>query len=487
MRSMRLVALLAIPAQLAFAQAPARSELTLEDAIATAHRNNPNYLTTENNLRNSVSQVRQAYSALLPSANTSFSTRYQQGGTQFVQGVAIGGSGDTYQSSYQLGLSYNINGAVAFAPRAARAGRDAAEADITSAAALLRSQVTTQYIQALKSQAQADLTDSLLSTATGQLDLANAKMAVGAATIVDVRNAEVGVGQAQVNQVIAHNNAQIDKVRLFQLMGVPANPDAKLTTTFSTALPSFSLDSLLALAHKVNPDLEADKSRQYAAQMNVRSAQMSYLPSLFVSTGWGGNSLSFADDNFLINQRAAQAASGFASCLSADSLRSRVGLSSFNCGSPTLTQAQIDQIRSGNNQFPFKFDRNPIGIGATLSFPIFNNYQREAQVEQARVQRDNATYSLRARNLQLTTDVTNAYLTLIAAAKTVQLQEQTAMKAAQELAAVQERYKVGATTFLDVTTSRGQYEQAQIGRVNAIYDYHTAFANLEQAVGRPLR
>src|SRR5947209_3206138 len=189
MRSMRLVALLAIPAQIALAQAaPAHTgELTLDEAIATAHRNNPSFLTTENNLRSSVAQVRQAYSALLPSASTSFSTRYQQGGTQFVQGVAIGGSGDTYQSSYGLNLNYNINGSVAFAPRAARAGRDASEADITSAAALLRSQVTSQYIGALKSQATANLTDSLLSTAQGQLDLANAKVAVGAGTIVDVR------------------------------------------------------------------------------------------------------------------------------------------------------------------------------------------------------------------------------------------------------------------------------------------------------------
>jgi outer membrane protein TolC len=51
----------------------------------------------------------------------------------------------------------------------------------------------------------------------------------------------------------------------------------------------------------------------------------------------------------------------------------------------------------------------------------------------------------------------------------------------------QERYRVGAATFLDVTTSHGQFQQALIDRVNAIYDYHKAFATLESAVGRPLR
>jgi len=51
----------------------------------------------------------------------------------------------------------------------------------------------------------------------------------------------------------------------------------------------------------------------------------------------------------------------------------------------------------------------------------------------------------------------------------------------------EESFKVGARTFLDVTTARAQYEQAQINRVNAIYEYHKAFAALENAVGRPLR
>ena len=87
----------------------------------------------------------------------------------------------------------------------------------------------------------------------------------------------------------------------------------------------------------------------------------------------------------------------------------------------------------------------------------------------------------------MTADVTQAYLTLKTAAQTVALQEQNATKAQEELAFAEERYKVGASTFLDVVTSRGTYEQALIDRVNAVYDYHKAFAALENAVGRPLR
>jgi outer membrane protein TolC len=71
--------------------------------------------------------------------------------------------------------------------------------------------------------------------------------------------------------------------------------------------------------------------------------------------------------------------------------------------------------------------------------------------------------------------------------RTVALQEQNATKAREELSFADERYRVGAATFLDVITSRGTFAQAQIDRVNAVYDYHRAFAALEAAVGRPLR
>ena len=497
MRSLSFIAALVIPAQFALAQqTPGTATgggkpLTLDEAIATAHQNNPAFLQIQNGVRTAETTVRQTLAALLPSSNVSFTTRYQQGGTQFFQGAALSsGSADSRQSSYNLGLSYNISPSVAFAPRSAHAGRVAAEADVASQAEALRAQVTTQYITTLQAQAQAALQDTLVQTAQGQLDLANAKMKVGAGTILDVRTAEVAVGQAQVNSLTAHNTAQVEKLKLFQLMGVPADTGAALVTQFNVSQPSFTLDSMLALARRVNPDVAAKKSREYAADMNVHAARTLYLPSLSVGTGWGGNSFEYVNPDLLVAQRQSAAVSQLNSCISQDSIRTRVGLSPLpvdRCGTGSLSSDEIAAIRSSNNQFPFKFNRNPVGISATLSLPIFNGYQREAQVEQAKIARDNAAYDARSRNLQLTTDVTQAYLNLVTAARTVELNTQIAQKAAEELAFAEESYKVGAKTFLDVTTARGTFEKAQSDRVDAVYNYHKAFAALENAVGRPLR
>ncbi|HET7373937.1 MAG TPA: TolC family protein, partial [Gemmatimonadaceae bacterium] len=317
MRSLSLIAALVIPAQLTLAQAAPSSArpgaggtpLTLEDAITTARRNNPGFLQVQNTVRTAETGIRQTMAALLPSSSASFTTRYQQGGTQIFQGVALGGgSADSRQSQYNLGLNYNISGAIAFAPRSARASRNAAEADVTSQSEALRSQVTTQYIATLQAQAQAALQDTLVETATGQLDLANAKMKVGAGTILDVRTAEVAVGQAQVSALTAHNTAQIEKLKLFQLTGVPPDTGAALVTQFNVAPPDFALDTLLSLARRVNPDLTAKKSREYASELNIRSARTGYLPSLSIGTGWGGNSFEYVNPDLLVAQKSQQAA-----------------------------------------------------------------------------------------------------------------------------------------------------------------------------------
>jgi outer membrane protein len=201
----------------------------------------------------------------------------------------------------------------------------------------------------------------------------------------------------------------------------------------------------------------------------------------------GGNSYEYTNPNFLVRQDSLQFAGGFASCSTSDSLRVGAGLAPRVCNGLVWDPSRGDVIRASNNQFPFKFTRSPFSMSAFITMPIFDNLNREQNVQEAMIQRDNAKFNVRATELRLTADVAQAYLNLKTAIKTTQMQEINAQRAREELSFAEERYRVGAATFLDVTTSRGTFEQAQIDRLNAIYDYHRAFAALENAVGRPLR
>ena len=100
---------------------------------------------------------------------------------------------------------------------------------------------------------------------------------------------------------------------------------------------------------------------------------------------------------------------------------------------------------------------------------------------------DNATYDVKARELQLTDGRHDRVPQPGHRGQDRRAPRDDGAAGRGSSAFADESYQVGAKTFLDVTTARGQYEQAAVGRVNAIYDYHKAFAALEQAVGRPLR
>lgn len=487
-----LAAGLALPAR---AQVPARDSvasgpvLTLDEAQALARRNNPLHQQVVNNRSAAVAGRTAAYASLLPSADASFSTQYRQGGQTVFQGQSFGATSDVRNSQYDIGLNYTLNASKLLAPRVAQANVDAAEADISGSAEGLRAAVTQQYLTVLQAQAKAELADTLLKSAQVQLELAQARAAAGAATQLDVKRAEVAFGQQQVQSIQAHNQVEIEKLRLFQQIGVPQPANVQLTSRFTVVEPTFSVDSVLALAQQRNPALEAYRERARVASLQVRQAQSAYTPSLNVSTGWGGFTSSYTDINSVLRNQQLQFAAEQQRCEDNNTIRTNAGLppSPTPCSAYAWTPEVESAFRSANDKYPFDFTKNPWSITASLSIPIFNGYAREQQIQVAAANKADARYNVRAQELKLRADVTAAYLTLETAAKTVTLQEQNAAKAREELTLTEERYRVGAATYVELTDSRTAYERAENDRINAIYDYHKAFAALESAVGRPLR
>ncbi|HSU95762.1 MAG TPA: TolC family protein [Gemmatimonadaceae bacterium] len=467
----------------------APTALTIDQAVALAQHNNPDFLTTRNNARNASLALRSAYGGLLPTLSASLTGQYQQGGQQFFNGVSLSANSDVMQSQYNIGLNYRINAATFIAPKVQRANVAAVDADIAGAKEALAATVRQDYLTALQSRALTQLNDSLVANAQVQLELARAKAQVGTGTLLDVQRAEVALGQQQVALLQARNQNDIDKLRLFQQMGVAQPADVELVTTFSVSDSLPPLPDLLAMAKRQNPGIVALRSREDLANLTVKSERTEYTPTLTLSTGIGGYTYQYRDPNFLVNQAEASTQSARSSCVATQEVRQAVGLPNTlsQCANLVFTPAMANNLRAQNSQFPFSFTPSPRSISAQISLPIFDGFAREQRVQQAVVTRENARYNVRARELALQADVSAAYLSLQTAKQTVALQEQNSAKAKQELQFVQDQYAVGLATFVDLTTSRAAYAQAENDRINAIYNYHKAVAALESAVGRPLR
>lgn len=462
--------------------------LTLEESIQLATRNNPNFLTARSQRARAGTQLRSAYGALMPQLSSSFATSFSKGGPIVFEGQQIGTNPDQVGSNYSISASVFYSGSNLLGPRVAKAQLDAAESDVHSQEAVLRSAIVTDYLNALQAQARAALQDTLLASAQTQLELNRAREQVGAGTTLDVRNAEVAVGQARIQLLQQRNQAEITLLTLFQRMGVEKPDGVRLVTNFPISEPTLQLSELFDMARRSNPALNAARSRESAANVGVLSARSQWLPSLSIGTGWSGFTQQATDVEPQIASAAAQTAGARRSCLTSDSIRVGAGLAALgNCDRFVFTDADAAAIRADNDQYPFNFQKQPFGYRISLSLPIFNGFQREQRIQDAAATRNEARYALRNQELQMTTDVTTAYRNLMTQYEQVRVQEQTRAAAQQALELAQERYRVGASNYLDVATARSNFEREGTNLINAIYDFHKFFAALEQAVGRPLR
>src|SRR6266487_3988306 len=186
----------ALPAQQPTTPPPA---LSLADAISVAKEKNPAFQQAQNNRGPAAWAVRGAFSSLLvPSVVASGSMSYTGPGSQTFLATSFSQPVSTVSSFYDLGLSWQLSGQTLSQPGLAKAQLRAADADIAGAENLLVTGIKQQYLTVLQADAQADLARKTLQRNEEFLKLAQARYGVGQATLIDVRQAQVARGQAEV-------------------------------------------------------------------------------------------------------------------------------------------------------------------------------------------------------------------------------------------------------------------------------------------------
>ncbi len=68
----------------------------------------------------------------------------------------------------------------------------------------------------------------------------------------------------------------------------------------------------------------------------------------------------------------------------------------------------------------------------------------------------------------------------------IEITQASVTAATEDLRVVNERYRVGAATILDVLTSQEALATAEVDAVNARFDYLNAKAQIEALIGRQL-
>ncbi len=140
----------------------------------------------------------------------------------------------------------------------------------------------------------------------------------------------------------------------------------------------------------------------------------------------------------------------------------------WNGFTPGATQHNLNQLRF------------------SLSWTLFNGFQREQATAQSVVTADVARAQAQDTRRQTSAQLTQYLAALFTGYAQIGISGANVTAAAEALRVQQERYRLGAATLLDLLTAEANLTQAQVNQVQARYGYLTARAQVEALVGHTL-
>ena len=431
------LALLVAPALLRAQTADtlAARPIPLPQAVALAQQNALGAVQARGQVRTAESSVRAARAALFPSLTVSMGQVNQSGDRFDSQGRLVPFLAPQ-PWSYSTGMSSTLNlfdgGRRINEIRRSRSDVGAAEANETNQRFNIALQVKTQYYGILAARESEAAARAQLQQAQEQMKASIARTAAGVATLSDSLRSVVAVGNAQLALLTAQNNLRVASAALTRLVG---------SETPVTALPSDTLDlaltpidsGVLAGMLDEGPAVRQAEAQLTSARASVRSAHTPYLPTVDLSYNRSGNGF----DKF------------------------------YGIGDKSLAYTNNFAIR--------------------LSYPLWNNYQREDALNRARVQADVAEATVRDARLAAQQTLVQQLGALRSAQQRIALQQVSVQAAQEDLRVQQQRYTLGASTLLDVLTSQSTLDAARSALIQARQDFRVARAQLEALVGRELQ
>jgi outer membrane protein len=440
MRSKLIAFILAAPAVLA-AQQPAMSDsgfkpISLSEALQLAHDNNVNNITADNAIRTANNSVRSSKAQWLPTLNASAGQSIQQGSKLGERNSLISiPSRWAYNTSLSSQMTLWDGGKTRADVRSSQANVASAQASEVNTEFNVSLQVKQAYNAVLAAKESEAAARAQLATAQLQLQTSIAKVNAGAANVSDSLQSVVQVGNAQLQILTAQNNFRTQSATLTRLVGTPYFVTAQSTDTVEHMGTPVDSAQVMALASQ-GPTIRSADAAVSAASAVRRSAKSAYQPTVSMSGSFGGN-----------------------------------GTNAFY-GIPGL---------KGENGYPYSKS-----LSLSASFPVFNRFQRENQVANAQIQLDNAQAQARDARLAAQQNVVTGIAGLRFAEATMAVQTNNVNAATEALRVVTQRYNLGASTLLEVTTAQQNLVNAQQQLIQARLNYRNARAQIEAAIGRDL-
>lgn len=409
-------------------------ELAIDECVEIALKNHPTLKAAEASVDASRSHVWEGRSAYFPQVNitTGYSENYSTSTTL---------KKDTETKAYATTLSvtqkiYDFE-RTGSAVDSAKANRNATEKEFDKVKTDIIVKVKESYYSLLQAQRMVGVNEVIVNQAKAHLKRAKAFFEVGTRPKFDVTQAEVELNNANLNLQKARHSFSIAKITLSNSMGLPADKDIKIKDVLFTERLYPVIDDAVKEAVDARPDIKQINAKIDGARAGVRGAIAGFLPTISAN-----GSYTWQDGDFIIKD-------------------------SPIVGTDTKTPQE-----------------NYWGWGITATLPLFEGFLTTAKVSTARANLRNLEYQKDNLFQNIRIEVQQAYLNLEDAKTRVSVMESGVQKAKENFAIAEGRYNAGVSSLIEVTDAQAALIRAETDYTQAFYDYHTAAARLDKALGR---
>ena len=399
-------------------------DITLEDCIKFALGNNPKIRAAIEEISASDARIKQSWSNYFPNLNWTTNGAKTK---NLLFSDAIGAQDSTYTLYYlgQISVSQMIYdfGVTQNQVTIKKLAYKSAQETLTSVVNEVIKQTKDAYYALLLAYDDKKVKEDNVQKFELFYNQARAYYEIGTNPKVDVTIAEVNLSNAKLQLIQADNQINVAMANLNNVMGLPYMTKFNVQERLKYADCDITLDDAMSIADESRPDLKVAKLQVEQARQQLKLMKKQYLPKI---TAQG----------------------------------------SYAIGGSQPTKS-----------YGYSF-------GGYLDFPTVNGMLINQQIKEARANYSKQMANATSTENDIRLEIQKAYLTLVEKKNQIPVAF-LGMKQAKENYDISfGRYKVGEASPTEMKDAQVSYLNSQISYYNALYQFNSAKAGLEKAIGK---
>ncbi|MGI6092357.1 MAG: TolC family protein [Veillonellaceae bacterium] len=257
-------------------------ELTLDESIALALKNNPAIKMADADREQADWAVSAAKAGKLPQLSYDFTA------SRFDPTNPLTGADEKYSNSLSLNLPLYTGGKVTGGIDKARIGLKSADLNVDKTKQQIKLDATSGYYNILQTKNLVKVAQESVDSLTEHLKNVQAQFSVGTVAKSDVLRSEVELANAQQNLIKAQNAYDLAVSSFNNVVGLPLDTELTIKEELKYEKYNMSLEDSIKYSMDNRPEVAIANYAVEAAKKDVKIAKGDRLPSIGAnaSTGW---------------------------------------------------------------------------------------------------------------------------------------------------------------------------------------------------------